>query len=140
MELYLFELILDDNPLQQYSYGTYLCCIYCPSLNFSLVCQYIHLKLVIYYLALTWNRIVSVLLLRLLLHSIFISTSMLSSSVRGTGSLCLLVVMMAASQGNTGDPAIRNLVTTWTCMNNRANTVMAVAWTTYTKHSLQWMR
>ena len=63
--------------------------------------------------ALTWKSIVSVLLLRLLRHSIFMRTSLLSSSVRGTGSLDILVVMMAASQGSSGVPAIRNLVTTW---------------------------
>ena len=76
---------------------------------------------------LTWNKIVSVLLLRLLRHSIFMRTSLLSSSVRGTGSLVTLVVMMAASQGRSGEPAIRNLVTTWTCMKSTANKVMAVA-------------
>ena len=64
--------------------------------------------------------------------------------------------MIAASQGSSGDPAMRNLVTTWekisvkkiflknirtcstwTCMKSTANTVIAVAWTTNTKHSLK---
>ena len=90
--------------------------------------------------ALTWKSIVSVLLLRLLRHSIFMRPSRLSSSARGTGSLDILVVMMAASQGRMGDPAIRNRVTTWTCMKSAANRVMAVAWTTYTKHSLIGMK
>ena len=66
-----------------------------------------------------------------------------------------LVVIMAASQGKMGEPAIRNLVNTcacadtelerrlsyassvtWTCMKRRAKMVIAAAWTTYTKHSL----
>ena len=79
---------------------------------------------------------VSVLLLMLLRHSIFLRVSTLSSSHSGTGSFPARVVMMAASQGRMGEPAIRNLVTTWTCMKSRAKTVIAVAWTTYTKHSL----